>query len=104
MCDEGNSDGAGHYDPSPSSDGLRRRGGGSVHSSKNSVSPTAATAAAAAISARAKGGGQLDWKRGLEILKEAHNAGVVVTSDLMVMVLSKAPMGNSRKVHTSVHN
>ena len=57
-----------------------------------------AAAAAATMAVGAEGGGRLDWRRGLEILKEAHNAGVVVHPDLMMIVLSKAPMGNSRKV------
>ena len=98
MCDDANGNGVGYHEPGPSSDGLRRRGGGSDYSSKNSMSSSAA-AAAATMAVGTEGGGRLDWRRGLEILKEAHNAGVVVHPDLMVIVLSKAPMGNSRKVN-----
>lgn len=43
-------------------------------------------------------GGRLDWRRCLEILKEAHLAGVEIRPDLMVLVLSRVPPGNTRKV------
>lgn len=42
--------------------------------------------------------GRLDWKRCLEVLKEAHLAGVEVQPGLMVLLLSRVPAGNTRKV------
>ncbi|CAM9591430.1 unnamed protein product [Pylaiella littoralis] len=82
-------------------------------SESTSTAAAAAAAAAAASAANIAGAGvgvsvgvgvdkphdeQLNWRRTLEILKEARLAGVEIHPDLMVLVLSKAPVGNSRKV------
>ncbi|CBJ30481.1 expressed unknown protein [Ectocarpus siliculosus] len=47
---------------------------------------------------------RLDWRRALEVIKEAHLAGVEVRPDLMALVLSKVPVGNSRKISRLVSN
>ncbi|CAN0002286.1 unnamed protein product [Ectocarpus sp. 4 AP-2014] len=47
---------------------------------------------------------RLDWRRALEVMKEAHLAGVEVRPDLMALVLSKVPVGNSRKISRLVSN
>ncbi|CAN0479337.1 unnamed protein product, partial [Ectocarpus sp. 8 AP-2014] len=47
---------------------------------------------------------RLDWRRALEVMKEAHLAGVEIRPDLMVLVLSKVPVGNSRKISRLVSN
>lgn len=41
---------------------------------------------------------QLDWKRSLQVLREAKLAGVQLTTELMVLLLCNVPSGNSRKV------
>lgn len=45
-----------------------------------------------------RSGGHLSWTRGLDILRESKLAGVRLTPELLVLLLSKVPPGNSRKV------
>ncbi|CAN0243461.1 unnamed protein product, partial [Laminaria digitata] len=40
----------------------------------------------------------LDWRKGLEVLREAKLAGVEISPALLLLLLSRVPPGNSRKI------
>lgn len=66
---------------------------------RSAVSATSiAIAGATASNGAADASGLLDWKRGLEVLREAKVAGVQLTPELLELLLSKVQPGNSRKV------
>lgn len=42
--------------------------------------------------------GYVSWRQGLDILREAKSVGVKLSPEVMVVLLSRIPPGNSRKV------
>lgn len=41
---------------------------------------------------------RVNWRQGLDVLREAKSVGVKLSPEVMVVLLSRIPPGNSRKV------